>query len=190
MPACLRFFEHPCDSCFWDVTKIQTLAARPRMVWAKADFCIFGSPCRKRTLFPVGDVDSRDLHRIARTCAGTGGRCSISGQKHVHPKASASPQSMVLHVTTRPPSPFVFRACHGSHHEHTHDDSREHILGAAWDRHSTRQRILVCELLTLRISVDQKNGGRGACCSGWFSLRLSNSTQVLVTIAATLKIFA
>ena len=30
------------------------------------------------------------LHRIARKCAGTVGRCSVTGQKHVHPKTSAS----------------------------------------------------------------------------------------------------
>ena len=36
---------------------------------ALADFCIFGSPCTKRTLFLVG------------TCAGTLGRCSESGQQ-------------------------------------------------------------------------------------------------------------
>ena len=50
---------------------------------------VVGSPCRKRTLFPVGNVDNRDAHRIARKCAGTGGRCSVTGQKHVHPKAAS-----------------------------------------------------------------------------------------------------
>ena len=82
--------EHPCDSWLWDMPTIQTLAAQPRTAWALADFCVLGSPCRKRTLFLVGNVDSRDLHRIARKCAGTGGRCSVTGQKDVHPKASAS----------------------------------------------------------------------------------------------------
>ena len=38
-------------------------------------------------------------HRIARKCAGTGGCCSVSGEKHVHPKASAS-SFKILHVTT------------------------------------------------------------------------------------------
>ena len=69
---------------------IQTLAAQLRTVWVLADLCIFGSLCRKRTMFVVGNVDSRDVHRIGRKCVGTGGRCSVSGQKHVHPKASAS----------------------------------------------------------------------------------------------------
>ena len=80
--------EHPCDSCLWDVPKLQTLAAQPRTAWAPADFCIFGSTCGKRTLFLVGNVDSRDWHRVARKCAGTSGRCSATGEKHVHPKAS------------------------------------------------------------------------------------------------------
>ena len=44
----------------------------------------------KRTLFSIGNVDSRDLYRIARSCAGTGGRCSVTGQEHVHAKSSAS----------------------------------------------------------------------------------------------------
>ena len=42
-------------------------------------------------------VDSRDLHRIARKCAGTG-CCSVSGQKNVHRKASTSRSNH-----TRPP---------------------------------------------------------------------------------------
>ena len=69
--------------------EIHTLAAQPRTAWALANVCIFGSLCTKRTLFLVGNLDSRDLHRIDRKCAGEGGRCSVSGQKHVHPKASA-----------------------------------------------------------------------------------------------------
>ena len=64
-----RILDHPCDSWLWDVPKIETLAAQLRTAWALADFGIFGSPCRKRTLLLVGNVDGRDLHRIARTCA-------------------------------------------------------------------------------------------------------------------------
>ena len=98
----LWILEHPFDSWFWGVPRIQTLAA-PRTAWALADFCIFGSPCRKRTRFLVGNVDSRDLHRIARKCAGTGGRCSVTGQEHVHPKASASRSEFCSRDHTRPP---------------------------------------------------------------------------------------
>ena len=35
-------------------------------------------------------VDSSGSHRVARRCSGTGGRCCVSGQKHVHPKAYTS----------------------------------------------------------------------------------------------------
>ena len=116
----------PCDSWFWDVPKIQTLAAQTHGL-CPVGICIFGSPCsRKRTLLPVENVYSSDLHRIARMCAGTGGRCSVSGLKHLHPKASASRSELcssrdhhALSVDTSrlpwfSPSP--------------HEDSREHIL--------------------------------------------------------------
>ena len=89
--------EHPCESWLWDVPNIQILVAQPRTSWALAHFCVFGSPSRK-PLFLVGNKDNRDSHRIARKCAETGGRCSVSGQRHVHPKASAS-RSRVLFIT-------------------------------------------------------------------------------------------
>ena len=73
----LWILENACDSWFWNVPKIQGLAAQSGP-WRSQN--------RKRTLFLAGDVDSRDAHRIARKCAGTGGRCSVSGQKHVHPE--------------------------------------------------------------------------------------------------------
>ena len=74
--------EPPFDSWFWDVPKIQTLAAEPRTAWALTDFCVFWDL--------HAESENRDLHRIARKCAGIGGRCSVSGQKDVQPKASAS----------------------------------------------------------------------------------------------------
>ena len=52
--------------------------------------CVRALPCRKRTLFLVGNVDNRDWHRIGGKCVGTSGRCDVSRQKHVHPKTSAS----------------------------------------------------------------------------------------------------
>ena len=72
------FLEHPCGSPLWDVPKIKTLAAQPRTARALADVFVFGSPCRQRTLFLVWNVDSKDAHRIAGKCAGTGGRCTVS----------------------------------------------------------------------------------------------------------------
>ena len=92
----LDFVEHPCDSWLWDVPKIQALAAQPRTFLALSDFCFVGSPSRERTLLLVGHADNKDVHRIARRCA------SVSGQKHVHPKASASrPLTHSSHDHTR-----------------------------------------------------------------------------------------
>ena len=66
----------------------------------------------------VGNVDSSDSHRVARKCAGTGGHCSVSGQKLVHPKGRAS-RSECDSSRDHTPSPFIFRACLDSHHERT-----------------------------------------------------------------------
>ena len=68
-------------SWLWDVPRIQAIAEQPRTAWAFADFCVFGSPCREPTLLLVGNVDNRDLHRMARKCSGTSGRCSVD--KHM-----------------------------------------------------------------------------------------------------------
>ena len=68
-------------------------------------FCIFGSQYRGRTWFLVGNVDSRDLHRLARKFAGTGGRCSVSGQKMFIQRFRPHARSVFLHVTT----PAFFR---------------------------------------------------------------------------------
>ena len=77
--------EHPCDSWLWDVQKSKLLRrnlARPGP-WRIIVFSVrrpesehfFGSETRTR---------------IARRCAGTGGRSSVTGRKTlVHPKASA-----------------------------------------------------------------------------------------------------
>ena len=82
--------EHPCDSCLWSVPKIQALAAQLRTAQVLADFSILGSSSKKAAVISGGNVDSRDLNRIARKCAGTGRRCRVSVQKQFHSKASAS----------------------------------------------------------------------------------------------------
>ena len=92
--------EQPCDSRLWDVPKIQTLAAQRRTAWALADFCVFGLACRQRTLFLVGNVDSRDLPRIAAKCAGRGGSCSVSGQNMFIQRLPHHAQSFALRVNT------------------------------------------------------------------------------------------
>ena len=45
---------------------------------------------QEENIFLVGNLVNKCSHRIARKCVGTGGRCSVSGQKHGHPKTSAS----------------------------------------------------------------------------------------------------
>ena len=123
--------EHPCDSWLCDVPKIEVLAAQPRTAWALADHCIFGSPSRKRSLILFGNVDSRDLHRVARKCAGTGRRCIVTVEKDV------------LHVTTPALFRLSFALCPDLHHERTTNP------GVEWDLHCAR--ILVWELLILRL---------------------------------------
>ena len=77
------FIGLPCRG-FWNTRVIRgcgtrrnskLLRRRPRTAWTLADCCIFGS---------------QHNMRVARKCNGTGGHCSVSGQKHGHPKASAS----------------------------------------------------------------------------------------------------
>ena len=67
---------------------------------ALADFCILGSTCRMRTLSLMGSVDGRDRHRIARKCAGTGGRCSVTGQNLSTLKLHHHAHRLILRVTT------------------------------------------------------------------------------------------
>ena len=82
-PLCFVEVEHSENPSSCGTTSHGTSAA----------VCIFGSPRKTRPLFLVGNVD-RGLHRIARRCAGTSGRCSVSvfqDKKNMFiPKASAS----------------------------------------------------------------------------------------------------
>ena len=57
----------------------------------------------------------RDLHRMARECAGTGGRCSVCLEKNVFiPKLPHHARNVALDV----PAPAL-TVCHASHHERT-----------------------------------------------------------------------
>ena len=85
--------EHTCHSWLWDVSKIQTRAAHPRAAWPWQIFGVFGSPCRKRTLFQVGSVDRRFAPCCAEVCWDRG-TLQCDWTKHAHPKASA-PRSKV-----------------------------------------------------------------------------------------------
>ena len=48
----------------------------------------------------MGNVDGRDRHRIARKCAGTGGRCSVTGQNLSTLKPHHHAHRLILRVTT------------------------------------------------------------------------------------------
>ena len=78
--ACFGFWNTRVIHGFETRQKSRVLRpAQPRTPRALADFCVFlDLKAAKRTLFLVGN-----LHRIARKCVGTGGRCSVSGQKFV-----------------------------------------------------------------------------------------------------------
>ena len=79
--------EHPCDLWLWEMPDS---CGTDSHGLGPGGLLYFGSQCRERTLNLIENVDSRDLHRIARKCSGTGGRCSVSGQKLVHPNSSTS----------------------------------------------------------------------------------------------------
>ena len=78
-----------CGTC----RKSEALAVQLRTFWV-------GSRCKRRTLFLVGNVDSRDAHRIARKCAGTGGRCCVFRENMFIRRLPPHAQSVALHVTT------------------------------------------------------------------------------------------
>ena len=71
---------------------------------------------QKRSIYVVGNVDSRDLHRIAQKCAGQVDVARVLSVFILTLQHDA--QISVLPVTT-PALPFIFRVCHGSHHERT-----------------------------------------------------------------------
>ncbi len=144
-----------------------SLAAQSRTAWAPADFCIFGSQYRKRTLFLVGNVEGRDLHRFARKCVETGGTLQCVWTKTCSSKCWRNTIRILFFTWPHPPSPFLSRLMWSS--PWTHDTSFEwngiftqrvkgYWYGSYW----------LGAYLWIRI-----NGGRGACYSGWLSLRWS-----------------
>ena len=127
-PVLLSPLASPCSHALDCVTpvcllvmgrsKIQVLAAQPRTAWGLAELCVFGSPCRKRTLFLVWNVDNRDSRGLARRCVGTGGRCSVrtktclpnacisrsethSSRDHTHPTRLSLEHAMILTMDAR-----------------------------------------------------------------------------------------
>ena len=75
--------------CFWDVPKIQTLAAQLRTAWALADFAFLDNRAESERCIGL-ETWTREIRTVLlANVLRQAGRCSVSGQ-HVYPKASAS----------------------------------------------------------------------------------------------------
>ena len=70
----------PCDSRLWDVPKIRTFAGATSHGLGGGNMCFW---------ITVQEAIVASGWERGPQCAGTG-RCSVTGQKHVYPKASAS----------------------------------------------------------------------------------------------------
>ena len=93
--------EHPCDSWLWDVPKLQNSCGTPSHGLGPYGFLHFWlTQHRKRTLFLVGNIDSRDSNRIARNLCWNRRSCCVSGHNMSIQKTHHHAQSFVLHATT------------------------------------------------------------------------------------------
>ena len=156
-----RAREHPCDSWFWD---------EPRTAWVLSDYCIFGSKCRKRTLFPMGNVDSRDCTVLLANVLERVDVAVFQDKKHLHPKASAQRSEFDLHVTT--PAFPIFRACHESHHERAPSPPR---MG---DYSLNTSKVFGMGVAALRSLVDQSQW-LTQCVLQWLAQRGQISRRML-----------
>ena len=160
--------EHPCDSWWWDVPKIPDLCRAASHGLGPREFWCFWITCRKRTLFLVGNEDSRDSHRIVRKCVGTCGRCSVPGQEHVHPKASAS-RSEFYSSRDHLPSPSIFRTCYISHHERT-TIPKNTPFHVEWEIiHSNASKDIGMGVAVLALTCDGRSVYSGGLGSHWSS---------------------
>ena len=71
---------------------------------------VFLDPCRKRTLFPVGNVDNRICTVLLANVLAQVDVAVYQDKNMFTLKLPPHAQSVILHVTS-PPSPFIFRAC-------------------------------------------------------------------------------
>ena len=95
-----QVLEHPCGSWLWDVPQIQTLAAQLRAV---ADFCIFGSPHRKRTLFWLETWTAGMRTVLLASVLGQVDVAVLQVKNMFIQQHPYHTQSFVLHVTTPAP---------------------------------------------------------------------------------------
>ena len=89
VPACLGFWNTRFDSWFWD-RKSRRLGRSFARLGPCRIFAFVGPPCRKQTLFPVGNVDSRDLHLVHTSVLGLVSVAVFQDKNTFILKASAS----------------------------------------------------------------------------------------------------
>ena len=73
--------ENPSSSKCWYLPDLQQLMHAPHCVTVLTDSCQFGTKWRKRSRLLCGHLDSQDVARLERLCAGRG-LCSQTGSKH------------------------------------------------------------------------------------------------------------
>ena len=104
--------ENPYTSKVWYLPPLQQLMKSEHVHDIVCDFCMFGTPWRKRTRFLCGNIDPVDLGRIDKQCVGTHGCCSRTGRRHV--QLTGSHKCGI--PMTRHAQPYPHRLCHGLAH--------------------------------------------------------------------------
>ena len=118
--ACFGLWNTHVILCIWDLPKVQTLAAQLCTAWALADsfLCFWITVQKANVVFGLGTwtteictvllADVLELVDVAvcqdKTCSSKGFRIALR---------------VLFFTWPHPPSPIVFRGCHGSHHERT-----------------------------------------------------------------------
>jgi hypothetical protein len=75
--------ENPWQSLLWWVPFFIDMLATSYVQRIVCDFCRFGKPWRKRTVFISGHIDFQDLGRLNKQCTGTRGFCPANnGRRH------------------------------------------------------------------------------------------------------------
>ena len=74
--------ENPATSKCWYLKPIQDLLLLDSCFLITADFCMFGTPWRKRISFLCNNLDRQDVARLEQRCRGTSGFCSRTQRRH------------------------------------------------------------------------------------------------------------
>ena len=74
--------ENPATSKCWYLKPIQDLLLLDSCFLITADFCMFGTPWRKRASFLCNNLDRQDVARLEQRCRGSSGFCSRTQRRH------------------------------------------------------------------------------------------------------------